>query len=102
MGKLSLHHAPPRLVQLIEQYLRVCEPGSGLGGGRRKIPCDRTHGLCTCLEEACQMKQDPQFQGELRDVAPGLWVLRLEHPRWKPRPGWEPLVSSTRVESPGE
>jgi hypothetical protein len=25
-------------------------------------------------EEACQMKQDPQSQVEVRDVAPGLWI----------------------------
>jgi len=48
------------------------------------------------------MKQDPQCQVELRDVAVGLWIWRLEHPRWKPRQGWEPLVSSTCVESRGE
>ncbi len=39
---------------------------------------------------------------ELRDVAPGLWIWRLEHPRWKPGQGWEPIVASTCVESGGE
>jgi hypothetical protein len=48
------------------------------------------------------MKQDPQFQVELRDVAAGLWIWRLEHPDWKPGQGWEPLVASTCVESAGE
>jgi len=47
-------------------------------------------------------KQDPQSQVELRDVAPGLWIWRLEHPRWKPGQGWEPIVASTCVESGGE
>jgi glyoxylase-like metal-dependent hydrolase (beta-lactamase superfamily II) len=48
------------------------------------------------------LKQDPQFQVELRDVAPGLWIWRLQHPDWKPGQGWEPLVASTCVESGGE
>jgi len=48
------------------------------------------------------MKQGPQFQVELRDVAAGLWVWRLAHPHWKPGQGWEPLVASTCVESRGE
>src|SRR2546430_10373204 len=48
------------------------------------------------------MKQDPQFQVELKDVAAGLWIWRLEHPAWKPGQGWEPLVASTCVESRGE
>jgi glyoxylase-like metal-dependent hydrolase (beta-lactamase superfamily II) len=39
---------------------------------------------------------------ELRDVAPGLWLWRLEHPDWEPGSGWEPIVSSTCVESGGE
>ena len=39
---------------------------------------------------------------ELRDVAPGLWLWRVEHPAWAPGVGWEPLVTSTCVESAGE
>ena len=48
------------------------------------------------------MKPDPPLHVELRDVAPGLWIWRLEHPRWKPGQGWEPVVASTCVESGGE
>jgi hypothetical protein len=48
------------------------------------------------------MKPAPQSQVELRDVAPGLWIWRLEHPHWKPGQGWEPMVASTCVESRGE
>ena len=48
------------------------------------------------------MKQDPQSQVELRDVAAGLWIWRLQHPHWKPGQGWEPVVASTCVESRGE
>src|SRR5438309_1435581 len=48
------------------------------------------------------MKPDPQLHVEVRDVAPGLWIWRLEHPRWKPGQGWEPVVASTCVESGGE
>jgi len=36
------------------------------------------------------------------DVAPGLWLWRLEHPRWRPGLGWDPIVTSTCVTSGGE
>jgi hypothetical protein len=39
---------------------------------------------------------------EVRDVAPGLWLWRLDHPDWHPAVGWEPPVTSTCVESRGE
>ena len=39
---------------------------------------------------------------EVRDVAAGLWIWRLEHPDWHPDAGWEPRVTSTSVESGGE
>jgi glyoxylase-like metal-dependent hydrolase (beta-lactamase superfamily II) len=39
---------------------------------------------------------------ELRDVATGLWVWRVAHPVWHPGVVWEPLVTSTCVESGGE
>lgn len=39
---------------------------------------------------------------ELRDVAPGLWIWRDEHPDWKPNQGWDPIVTSTCVESGDE
>ena len=39
---------------------------------------------------------------EIRDVTPGLWLWRTEHPNWSPEAEWEPLVASTCVESGGE
>ncbi len=39
---------------------------------------------------------------ELRDVAEGLWIWRMEHPKWKRDQSWEPIVTSTVVESKGE
>src|SRR5436309_7695562 len=39
---------------------------------------------------------------EVRDVAPGLWIWRLEHPSWGPTSSWDPSVTSTCVESRGE
>jgi glyoxylase-like metal-dependent hydrolase (beta-lactamase superfamily II) len=39
---------------------------------------------------------------ELIDVAPGLWVWRVEYPDWRADSGWGPLVASTCVESGGE
>ena len=38
----------------------------------------------------------------LQDVAPGLWLWRLEHPDWSPSVDWVPFVTSTCVESGGE
>ena len=39
---------------------------------------------------------------ELRDVAPGLWIWRLQHPAWRPGLDWRPEVTSTCVESGGQ
>ena len=36
------------------------------------------------------------------DVAPGLWIWRVDHPEWREGLGWEPPVTSTLVESGGE
>jgi glyoxylase-like metal-dependent hydrolase (beta-lactamase superfamily II) len=39
---------------------------------------------------------------EIRDVAPGLWIWRMDHPAWAPHVHWEAGVTSTCVESGGE
>jgi len=39
---------------------------------------------------------------ELHDVAPGLWLWRVDYPDWRPEAGWEQMVSSTCIESGGE
>ena len=39
---------------------------------------------------------------KIRDVAPGLWIWRLEHPDWKPELEWPPTVTSTCVASRGD
>jgi hypothetical protein len=39
---------------------------------------------------------------DIHEVAPGLWIWRLEHPEWAPHVGWPPTVTSTVVESRGE
>ena len=36
------------------------------------------------------------------DIAPGLWVWRLQHPAWRTDADWEPHVTSTVVETGGE
>jgi hypothetical protein len=36
------------------------------------------------------------------DVAPDLWLWRVEHPAWRPGLDWEQLVASTCVQSGGE
>lgn len=48
------------------------------------------------------MSETPDNYMEFRDVAEGLWIWRLEHPRWRPNLGWDPLVACTCVESGGE
>lgn len=48
------------------------------------------------------MKNDSKSRVEIRDVAPGLWIWRLEHPRWRPGQGWEPVVTCSCVNSRGE
>src|ERR1051326_3353984 len=52
--------------------------------------------------EAVQMRQQTRAQVEIGEVTAGLWVWRREHPHWKPGEGWEPMVTSTCVESGGE
>ena len=39
---------------------------------------------------------------EVQDLAPGLWIWRLDYPDWRPGLGWGPVVASTCVESRGE
>jgi glyoxylase-like metal-dependent hydrolase (beta-lactamase superfamily II) len=39
---------------------------------------------------------------ELRDVADGLWIWRLDYPDWSPDAGWPERVTSTCVMSGGE
>lgn len=39
---------------------------------------------------------------EIRDIAEGLWIWRIEHPNWKPAFDWPPVVTSVFVESGGE
>ena len=48
------------------------------------------------------MSAVPKSPVEIRDLAPGLWIWRLEHPHWKHGQGWEPVVTCTCVESGGE
>jgi len=48
------------------------------------------------------MKNDSHWAVEIRDVVDGLWVWRFENPFWKPGVDWEPLTTSTCVESGSE
>src|SRR3954462_8973644 len=43
-----------------------------------------------------------QMQYDARDVAPGLWIWRVEYPDWHPDAGWEPAVTSICVSSGGQ
>ena len=55
-----------------------------------------------CIPVARGVCHDSPVEVELRDVAPGLWIWRLEHPDRPPDAEWPPLVNSTCVESSGE
>jgi hypothetical protein len=39
---------------------------------------------------------------EVRELEPGLWLWRLDHPDWTPGHGWDAAVTSVCVESGGE
>lgn len=39
---------------------------------------------------------------EIRDIAPGLWLWRVEHPAWSTDAEWDAPVTSTVVECGGE
>ena len=39
---------------------------------------------------------------EIVDVGAGLWLWRVRHPYWKPGDDWDPVVTTTVVESRGE
>jgi hypothetical protein len=39
---------------------------------------------------------------EVIDLAPGLWIWRLEHPRWKSDHDWQQVVTCVCVEVGGE
>ena len=66
------------------------------GAGTTIVPSRRN------LQEAREVKKEPKSKVEMRDIAPGLWIWRLEHPHWRPGQGWEPVVACTCVESGGE
>jgi hypothetical protein len=34
---------------------------------------------------------------ELRGVAPGVWIWRVDHPNWRPGLGWNPPVTDLFV-----
>ncbi len=44
----------------------------------------------------------PEKQVGIRDLMPGLWIWRARHPFWRPEDDWQPVVTSTFVESDGE
>ena len=39
---------------------------------------------------------------EIRDIAPGLWIWRLEHPDYRSQSDWDGVITCTCVESGGE
>jgi hypothetical protein len=56
----------------------------------------------TMLGKFSGMKNETHSKIEIRDVATGLWIWRLENPFWEPGVDWEPVTTSTCVQSGGE
>ena len=46
--------------------------------------------------------KDPESLVGIKDLAPGLWIWRARHPFWGKGDDWQPVVTSTFVESKGE
>ena len=44
----------------------------------------------------------PKLSVGIRDLAPGLWIWRARHAFWSPGDDWQPVVTSTFIESGGE
>jgi len=44
----------------------------------------------------------PNLSVGIRELAAGLWIWRARHAFWKPEDDWQPVVTSTFVESEGE
>ena len=49
----------------------------------------------------CELKKAEHDVG-VRELAPGLWIWRAKHPGWRPEADWQPIVTSTFVETGGE
>ena len=45
------------------------------------------------------VEENALVSAEVRDVRPGLWLWRRDHPGWRPDVDWPPLVASTCVAS---
>src|SRR3989442_15234117 len=58
--------------------------------------------LISIMDYRNHIMQSAATTVEIRDVASGLWIWRAQHPQWKPGGDWQPLVTSTYVESGGE
>jgi len=56
------------------------------------------------LSRVCRSRKhhNATVAAEIRDVAPGLWIWRGEHPDWSEESSFAPPVTSTCVESRGE
>src|SRR4051794_3499169 len=48
------------------------------------------------------MSENRRVPTEISDVAPGLWLWRVDHPDWKPGVDWDPQGTSVCVASGGE
>ena len=46
--------------------------------------------------------RDPASLVGVKDLVPGLWIWRARHPFWSKEADWQPVVTSTFVESGGE
>ena len=47
-------------------------------------------------------KQGTSPNVEVQDLAPGLWIWRIEHPGWTPDDDWQQVVTCVCAEADGE
>src|SRR5256885_9325627 len=58
--------------------------------------------LISSIEPHNPIMQSMTSKVEIRDIENGLWIWRVEHHHWKPGDDWQPIVTSTYVESGGQ
>jgi hypothetical protein len=69
---------------------------------RRSIAAMRRWGGQRTFSQGEVMRQQTSPNVQVIDLAPGLWIWRLEHPGWTPDHDWQQVVTCVCVEAGGE
>jgi hypothetical protein len=92
----------PGATYVIPRTSRTRRPRGGGHRRHRRVRARARRSGGTWTPPSSASPAGPDVSVELRDVAPGLWIWRQPHPDWREGLDWEPLVTSTCVESRGE